>query len=1218
MNTPIDADFSLSATPYWNYLGAAAVLTDFQPHRLRPLGGGEPDFGIVGNMLMEHGDAIRIGPAKGRWTLSGSSREAALAELKRTGALTSALRANQESDRPNNPTQRAIDRLIEKGGAPLALKQQSLNELLGLHRALEMLGPVIQVPSSFYPDLIARIEQLRLLEPLERLLENGFAGRANELRMLRSYVDELEPQSLSERVGRAVANVMDIFRARPLLVIWGPGGVGKSTLIAKFLIDHAGPQQKRPVPFVYLDCDQYELDPYEPISFLREALRQIQVQFPKFSGDATRLEADSTNRLASVAQESISRSAHFEQFHDLRQRFAALISRLSDDRNSRVLFFIDTFEVVQRRGSTPCYNILTMVAQLMEAMPRLRVVIAGRACLRASDFAQYADTIPLWKDVALQGFDADSGRAYLQRRLRKLGQGDFSPAKLDGIVALVRGNPLSLRLAAQLLAESGVGALEDAVEEAELEAEFTQERLQGVLHNRIILNLPERIRKVADPGLIIRRLTPEIIEQVLNEACGLGITSPEEASALFTELEGEITLFEPVAAGVLRHRPDVRLLMLPLLRAELGEQASAVDRAAVRFWSGKNSPEARAEEIYHLLWLNEEDADLDAVWNRGLVSTALTQETLDEFEALDGPAPARIWLCRKLDREMSAALEMKSGLVDWERNTERRVRSLLASGSLSQALSALRVRSERTTASPLWELEIETLKLLARDDEAMALAERALASANGGHAPKHVFRLMLQKAWLFERAGDTARAATIAARAATLGGRLKDPCLIFDAKLTLARLNRALGSDQAGALQFELARLLDNPSVKERLMQRPALLRETVAEIGSMRPDLLIWSTSHREIGGSDSRADVSTLMTRGVAHAQRGELDQAQQALEQARDIASQLTDDKLVARAELQLASVYLERLDATRARQSVERVFELAKRVEDPDLEMQGRAMLGNVYLKEGNFSAAIPCYEESLEMARRLGSRAGESNALGNLANAYLGLGNWPEAIELLENDLQITRELNNWHGERQTLGSLATAYWKQGDLAQARALYEQSLAAAERLGDMRGVCSTQSNLGAVLAEQGNISEAEDYLNQALSISRQIDDRVVEMNTLGSLAELQRKAGHIEQARELYSRQLDIAIGIGDQARADTTKRHLALLSDAAQAADDAEHPPLEADTMPADPYFSPGVGMGSMSSFSPEVKESWYSELSQSVDDARESTNLFIHQRLPKT
>jgi tetratricopeptide (TPR) repeat protein len=1216
MNTLIDADFSLSQTPYWAYLGAAAVLTDFQPHRLRPLGGGQPDFGTVGSMLMEHGEAIRIGPAKGRWTLSGRSREAALAELKRSDALVCALRANQDGERPDNPTQRAIDRLIEQG-MPDPVERQSLSELLGLLRAISLLGPVIDVPSSFYPDLIARIAKLRLLEPLQRLVANGFAGRTAELRVLRSYVDELEPASFSERVGRAAGNLMDVFRARPLLVIWGPGGVGKSTLIARFLLDHAGPEKKRPVPFVYLDCDQYELDPYQPISFLREALRQIQVQFPRFSDEAARLEADSTNRIASVAQESLSRSPHFEQTWELRHRFAELIARISDDQQSRVLFFIDTFEVVQRRGSTPSYTILTMIAQLVQVMPRLRVVIAGRACLRTSDFSAYADAVPLWRELGLQGFDAEAGRVYLQRRLAKLGKDNFSPAMLDRIVTLVRGNPLSLRLGAQLLAESGVGALEDAVAEAEFEAEFTQERLQGVLHNRIILNMPEKIRKVADPGLIIRRLTPEIIEQVLNEACGLGITSPGEALALFRELEGEITLFEPVADGVLRHRPDVRLLMLPLLRAALGELASAIDRAAVGFWAARSGPEARAEEIYHLLWLDVEDAVLDAAWNRGPVSSALIQEALDEFEALDGPVPARIWLCRKLDREMSPALEMKSGLVDWERSTERRVRSLLAGGSLSEALAALRLRSERTAASPLWELEIETLKLLARDDEALALVERALAEAHGGRTPKHVLKLQLHKAWLFERAGDLVRAATAAARAARLADAMKDTCLIFEAKLTQARLDRLLGSAQAGALQFQLAGLVDNPAVKERLLQRPALLREAVAEIGPVRTDLLIWWTSQREIGGSDRRADVSALITLGAAHAQRAEPTQAKEAFEQARDIASQLGDDKLVARAELRLAGIHLERFDAVRARESLARVQELVRRVQDPDLDMQVRAMLGNVYLKEGNFLSAIPCYEEALRMARQFGNRAGESNALGNLANAYLGLGEWSRAIELLENDLQITRELKNWHGERQTLGSLATAYWKQGDLARATAFYERSLSAAVNFGDMRGECATLSNLGAVLAEQGKVDEAEDRLYKALSLSQQMDDRVVEMNTLVSLAELQRKAGRVEQARELYSRLQAIATSIGDRTRAETARHQLELLSEDPGPADDRVHRAPDAQALEDDPHLPAGSGFEPPSSFSLEVKESLYSELNQSVEDVRESSNNFIHQRLPR-
>jgi tetratricopeptide (TPR) repeat protein len=1085
-------DVSLSSGPFWPYLGAAAVLTDFDPEKLRPMQGYPPpdDASMLALMLMEHGEAIRIGPAKGNWSLSDRSRSATLVELKRQKALHAALQANVGTARPDNPTQQAIDQLIETG-VPAEPGPKSLSELLGLYRALEMLGAVVDSPPDFYTHLIARIEQLRLLEPLQRLLVHGFAGREEELRTLRSYVDELESESFREILKRSFDNVVDIFRARPLLVIWGPGGVGKSTLIAKFLLDHAGPQQKRPIPFVYLDCDQGELNTLRPDSFLAEALRQIQVQFPDFAGQAAGLEADSAARMVSEDGESISRSAHFSQSAALRDRFAQLVRAISDANKSNVLFFIDTFEVVQRRGPTPVFNVLTLAAELMRSTPRLRIVVASRVCLRDGDFSAYAGSIPCWKQLPLKGFDAAAGRLYLENRLAKLGRHGLSPAILDRIVSLVRGNPLSLRLGAQIFARNGEGALEDAVAEAKFDAEFTQERLQGVLHNRLILNLEPRVRKIADPGLVIRRLTPEIIEMVLDQVCGLGIASPAEAESLFQSLRDEVTLFEVAGPRTLRHRPDVRLLMLPLLRAELGEQARQIDMAAVRFWSGKDDPEARAEEIYHLLWLGATERALDAVWDAGTVSRPLMEDALDEFEALDGSTAARIWLCRKLEREISPALESSADLVDWERNAERGARSLLASGSPSEALAALRGRSERTPASPLWGLEIEALKLLARDEEARTLVEQALQRAVGAHSPRHVVSLLLQKASLLERAADLPGAFDTAGHAAALASELEDAVLGFEAKVTQARVARIMNDTAlTKPLRDELVRLLDNPAVRDRVAQRPALLRETTAEVGDLRSDLFIWASIHLGKTGSNPLGDAAGLITLGVAHAQRAELDQAQAALERARDIATEFNDDRLLARVLLQLANVCLDRYDIAGTTRHLDQALVLAKQLGDLPLESLIQGALGNVRAKKGDFEGAIQHYSRSLDMTERLGDRVGQASALGNLANAHTGLGQWSEAAGLLEQALEIAQELGDRHAERQTLGSLATIWWIEGDLQRAIDLYEYSLTSARTLGDIRGECATLSNLGSVHAERGELGTGVTPPNPSLKIGKYI--------------------------------------------------------------------------------------------------------------------------------
>ena len=876
----IEGPASLSASPEWPYLSAAAVLTDFAAEKLQPLGGGKPDVARVGAMLMEHGEPIAIGPAKGRWSLSNTARRAALAELKRQGQLADALRVNRGPDTPDNPTQRALDALLS-GNQP-DLRSRSLTDLLGLERAIDLLGPVIDDRQDVRPQVLAQIERLRLLEPLQRLVADGFAGRATEMRELRSYVDELPSRSFREWLSRGVSSAFDVFRHRPPLVIHGPGGVGKSTLLAQFLLEHAGPEQAEPVPFIYLDFDRGQLDPWQPDTILGEAFRQIGVQFPEFAKPAAGYQTQTEVRIASEDTEAIAKSGHFERSSRLRRDFVNLLQDISASHGRNLLLFIDTFEVVQRRGPTPAYNVLTLAAELLGDMPRLRIVISGRAPLRRNDFL-ITGREPPQRKIGLKGFDAEAGRAYLGNRLRKLGVPEPSPRALDRIVSLVDGNPLSLRLAAQVVAQEGLRALEDAVSQARFDAAFTEERLQGVLHNRIVDQLPDRLRKIADPGLIVRRITPGVIAEVLAGPCELELEEPGEAEQLFNDLMNEVALVEPDGDGVLRHRPNVRLIMLPLLRAKLGELAREIDKAAADYWKPSDDRKARTEEIYHLLWLGADGAALESAWQRGPVDKL--DEVLDEFEALKGPPAARNWLSTKLGREISPELEQTAALLDWERSAELRARTLLASGAAEEALRALRGRADRLPASPLWLLEIEALKLLGRDEEALVLVDKAWGAAAVAHEhvtpPTHMHALLLQKAALLERSEQLEEALASVAQAAELARSIANPVLEFETGVTRARLLRKLGRDEDGHdLVRELAAMIGAPAVAAALAARPALLIEAAAEVGVLRPELLIDAAQRLGTDSGDQPAQAFTLISLGVAFARRGEFGTRYRAL--------------------------------------------------------------------------------------------------------------------------------------------------------------------------------------------------------------------------------------------------------------------------------------------------------------------------------------------------
>ena len=86
------------------------------------------------------------------------------------------------------------------------------------------------------------------------------------------------------------------------------------------------------------------------------------------------------------------------------------------------------------------------------------------------------------------------------------------------------------------------------------------ELVQGVLYSRILGHIGDpAVVKVAYPGLAVRLVTVEVLREVLAEPCGF---DPDRAEDIFDKLRTEVSMFELEDPDTLRHRQDVRRLML--------------------------------------------------------------------------------------------------------------------------------------------------------------------------------------------------------------------------------------------------------------------------------------------------------------------------------------------------------------------------------------------------------------------------------------------------------------------------------------------------------------------------------------------------------------------------------------------------------------------------------------------------------------------------------
>ncbi|BCB83282.1 hypothetical protein Psuf_005950 [Phytohabitans suffuscus] len=181
---------------------------------------------------------------------------------------------------------------------------------------------------------------------------------------------------------------------------------------------------------------------------------------------------------------------------------------------------------------------------------------------------------------------------------------------------MVGGNPLTLRVAARY-----AGHLDPAERDAFLAAgpEATRalddELRRAVLYDRFLAHIEDdRVRALAHPGLVLRRVTPALIRHVLAPLCGLDEIDDETAGELFELLADEVWLVTRDGES-LHHRSDVRRAMLRMMLDDPSQAgtARAIHEAAVAWYGNRADlpPEAaRVEALYHRLMTLPPEAEI--------------------------------------------------------------------------------------------------------------------------------------------------------------------------------------------------------------------------------------------------------------------------------------------------------------------------------------------------------------------------------------------------------------------------------------------------------------------------------------------------------------------------------------------------------------------------------------------------------------------------------
>jgi tetratricopeptide (TPR) repeat protein len=805
----------------WAYREAAAVLDTFDAQKIRPFGA-KP---LPNGYPAPEKDASTISATAGdktkaQWRLAFDVRQEALERLGSKPRMQAALKANPE--RPDTPMQKILEAVVTETVPALeSLSREELSALLNVSRWLETVLPTHELPDA--SRLAVAFARADLLAPCRHLLMGGFVDRTRQLEKLKAFLWQEEPS--------------------PPMLLHGIGGIGKSTLLAKLTLDEIADNGDR-LLLVPIDVDRPRVRPHHPYTFLREAVAQIVRQVPELAGAGESM-AHHLRELGarySVSQEGeefestrysekdvdFIQSEMIDAFHDF-------LTPALPSTDGRVLITIDTFEEAQVLGSDVAEHLVSLFDQLARSCPTARIVFSGR--VRADDrlrkdgkpVEEHEELLPGAPYILLKSLDKRSALSLLASQLKEEAPRP-NRKDLEDVLAVVGQNPMCIKLAARIIQLEGTDALFSDKHRAELITHLRDAKIQAFLFGRILDHFQtERIKPLAYPGLIVRRVTPDIIRQVLAEPCGIELENPAEAEALYEDLARERTMVEGDRACGLRYRPELRReVLVDVLDKVSKETAEAIDRHAIEFYHQDDSREARAEEIYHRLRLGENLDVIDSRWMPGLRN--LLRSSLGEL-----PEAGRLWLSRKLNITVDSTVRDAASQSDWENIAKLRAERFLKRGDADRALEAVRERVQRVPNSPLFQIESEALRLAGELSAARQVASRGLESASGDRRAE----LLLQLASLHEIEQELDLALPLIVEATEVAEGRDDPMLPFRTLVTQVRVLRKLGRlQERDALEEKALDYITRDTMKE-LRLYPRLFEETAAELGDKNQDML-------------------------------------------------------------------------------------------------------------------------------------------------------------------------------------------------------------------------------------------------------------------------------------------------------------------------------------------------------------------------------------------
>ncbi len=373
----------------------------------------------------------------------------------------------------------------------------------------------------------------------------------------------------------------------------------------------------------------------------------------------------------------------------------------------------------------------------------------------------------------------------------------------------------------------------------------------------------------------------------------------------------------------------------------------------------------------------------------------------------------------------------------------------------------------------------------------------------------------LEAAGLLEASGAAREAAALFSRAEVLARVGHAPELVAHALIGTGRLEAA-AARYPKALEAFRAALATLPDVESG----PALV--IAARSGEARAAVLSGDLEGAQraaetglaLGPTDPQQVAALLYTRALVDWYRGQLDSADQLLEQALAAVreARATGSPAARREEAAIVTaqglVAHRRGDLQKAARAYSEAMRLGEAMHDEARVLTALQNLGVLQHEQGEWTEALDTYREALARAEQLDARARIAQIAANLGNLWRYLGETERAETVLQRSQAIARADDNRHLAAVIANLLGDVASDRGDLVSAEARYREAIAIAEDAQCKPEVLEASLNLGRLLLERFELKASGELAERARELAIAANNQAMRTTALALLASLAR--------------------------------------------------------------------------------------------------------------